>query len=221
MAVLARTRRGELRAAIRREADLVEDGLADALSVPSDLRAPATALFATHPPLADALAKQLNDVLAALPERATLLKLASEHGVETTHRAEVERALQAPKRELARKLRSSMAQLKEKAVRPITPAGLQAAKKPDPSPDEQRTKRKVAAVKVGAGADALKRRAGDEGERWALAAVLGDLVALSAATDGRRSMPSRRFSMTSRASPWIELARTRSPLATRSSMRRS
>jgi len=40
-------------------------------------------------------------------------------------------------------------------------------------------------VKVGAGADARKRRAGDEGERWALAAVLGDLVALSA--DDRRT----------------------------------
>lgn len=40
-------------------------------------------------------------------------------------------------------------------------------------------------MKVGAGADARKRRAGDEGERWALAAVLGDLVALSA--DDRRT----------------------------------
>ena len=185
LAVLARTQRGESRAAIRAQADLVDDGLPDAPSVPSDLRVSATNLFATHPSLADALAEQLNDVLAALPERATLLMLASEHRVETGHRADVERALEAPKSELARKLRSNIAQLKNKAVRPITPEGLQAAKRPDPSPDKQGTKRKVAAVKVGAGADARKRRAGDEGERWALAAVLGDLVALSA--DDRRT----------------------------------
>jgi len=185
LAVLARTQRGESRAAIRAQADLVDDGLPVAPSVPSDLRASVTDLFATHPSLADTLAERLNDVLAALPERATLLTLASEHGVETAHRAEVERALEAPKSEFARRLRSNIAQLKSKAVRPITPDGLQAAKRPDPSPDEQRTKRKVAAVKIGAGADARKRRAGDEGERWALAAVLGDLVALPA--DGRRA----------------------------------
>lgn len=185
LAVLARTQRGESRAAIRAQADLVDDGLPVAPSVPSELRASASDLFANHPALADALAEQLNDVLAALPERASLLGLAGEHGVETAHRADVERTLEAPKSELARKLRSSIAQIKDKAVRPITPAGLQAAKKVDPSPDEQRTKRKVAAVKVGAGADARKRRAGDEGERWALAAVLGDLVALSA--DDRRT----------------------------------
>lgn len=185
LAVLARTQRGESRAAIRAQAELADGGLPVAPSVPSELRASATDLFANHLALADALAEQLNDVLAALPERATLLGLTSEHGVETAHRADVERALEAPQSELACKLRSSIAQLKDKAVRPITPAGLQAARKPDPPPDEQRTKRKVAAVKVGAGADARKRRAGDEGERWALAAVLGDLVALSA--DERRT----------------------------------
>ncbi|MEJ7786405.1 MAG: hypothetical protein WKF96_16500, partial [Solirubrobacteraceae bacterium] len=183
LAVLARTRHGESRAAIRAQADLVDDVLPVAPSVPSELRAPATDLFASRP-LTDALAEQLNDVLAVLPERATLLRLASEHGVETAHRAQVERALDAPKREHARKLRRSIAQLNDKAVRPITPAGLRAAKKPDPSPDDP-TRRKVAAVKVGAGADAHKRRAGDDGERWALAAVLGDLLALSA--DDRRT----------------------------------
>lgn len=185
LAVLARTQRGESRAAIRAQADLVDGGLPDAPSVPSDLRVSATNLFATHPSLADALAEQLNDVLAALPERATLLMLASEHRVETGHRADVERALEAPKSELARKLRSSIAQLKRKAVRPTAPKGMEAAKRAETSPDEQKKKRKVAAVKVGAGADARKRRAGDEGERWALAAVLGDLVALSA--DDRRT----------------------------------
>jgi len=180
LAVLARTQHGESRTAIRAQADLVDDGLPVGPLVPSDLRASVTELLAAHPALADALVQQLNDVLAVLPQRTTLLALASEHGVEIAHRAEVERALEAPKSELARKLRSNIAQLKNKAVRPIAPEGLKPAKRPDPSPDGQRPKRKVAAVKVGAGADARKRRAGDEGERWALAAVLGDLVSLSA-----------------------------------------
>ena len=180
LAVLARTQAGESRAAIRAQADLVDDGLPVAPLVPSDLQASAADLFATLPYLADALAEMLNDLLTGLPERATLLTLASEYGVGTGHRTEVERALEAPKSEFARKLRRNIAQLEDKSVRPITPEGMQAAKRHEPSPDEKRTKRKVAAVKVGAGADARKRRAGDEGERWALAAVLGDLVALSA-----------------------------------------
>jgi hypothetical protein len=184
LAVLARTQRGDSRAAIRAQADLVEDGLPVAPPVPSDLRASATGLFATHPSLADVLVEQLNDVLAALPERGALLNLAREHGVGTAHRSEVERALEAPKSELARKLRANIAQLSHEEVRPVTPPGLQPAKRPEPPPDDGRTKRKVAAVKVGAGADARKRRAGDEGERWALAAVLADLVGLSA--EGRR-----------------------------------
>jgi len=131
-----------------------------------------------YPSLSEALMEQLHDRLAAFPERAGLLALAGEHDVDTGHRADVERAIEAPKSEIARRLQTSIAQLKSKAIRPTAPEGMQARKKPEAVPDQEKTKRKVAAIKVGAGADALKRRAGDEGERWALAAVLADLVAL-------------------------------------------
>ena len=110
---------------------------------------------------------------------------AHEHGIET---AIGERSSARSKHRGASSPASSaadIAQLKTKAISPTAPAGAATSEDARPAPRQERTKRKVGRVKVGAGADARKRRAGDEGERWALAAVLADLVALPA--DERRT----------------------------------
>lgn len=180
LAVLVNTQRGESRSAIRAQADLMDERLPVAPATPSELREPTAALFVAHPSLSEAVVGQLHDRLAVFPERTNLLELAASHGADLGHRVDVERAIEAPKSELARMLQTNIAQLKHNAIRPTAPEGMQAREKRQVT-DHEPKKRKVAAVKVGAGADARRKRAGDEGERWALAAVLADLVALQPA----------------------------------------
>ena len=111
-----------------------------------------------------------------MPERDSLLSLAREHGVATDHLDVVERALQVPRRDLARKLRGQMTQLESVSLRPELPVGLKGAQQAKPGAAAGR--QNVPAINVQPSSDARKRRLGDEGERWALAAVLGEIVAL-------------------------------------------
>ena len=179
LAILARTRQGDSRAAVRAQADTVDELLPLSPTSPSVLRPSLDELFATHPSLANALSDQLTDALSDLPERGSLLALAREHGIATDHLDVVDRALQGPRRELAHKLLGHMRQLETESVRPKMPAGLKGVRRPERDKTEGR--QKVAAVKVNPSTDARKRRLGDEGERWALAAVLGELLPLEPA----------------------------------------
>ena len=183
LGTLARTRQGDSRAAIRAQATTVEELLPVAPTSPAALRPSLDELLSTHPSLASALAGRITDALSVMPERASLLALANEHGLATSHLQAVERALQGPRRELARKLRAQMARLETRSLRPRLPAGLQAA--PTTEPDKTPGPRKVAAVKVTPKTDARKRQLGDEGERWALASVLSPIVALDPPEEAR------------------------------------
>lgn len=176
LGIIARTGQGDSRAAIRTHAAAVEELLPLAPTSPATLRPSLDRLFATHRSLANALSERITDALSVIPERASLLALANEHGLATDHLQAVERALEGPRHELARKLRDQMTQLETRSLRPRLPAGLQGA--PTTEPDTTSGRRKVAAVKVKPSTDARKRRLGDEGERWALAAALTPIVAL-------------------------------------------
>ena len=176
LGTLARTRQGDSRAAIRAQATPSRSCSPSLRRLQQALRPSLDELLATHPSLASALAERITDALSAMPERVSLLALANEHGLATSHLEAVERALQGPRRELARKLRAQMAQLETRSLRPRLPAGLQAA--PTTEPDKTPGPRKVAAVKVTPSTDARKRQLGDEGERWALASVLSPILAL-------------------------------------------
>ena len=176
LGILARTRHGDSRAAVRAQADSVEELLPIAAASPAALRCALDELFAMHTSLASALSELVTDALSAMPERDSLLSLAREHGVATDHLDVVERALQVPRRDLARKLRGQMTQLESVSLRPELPVGLKGAQQAKPGAAAGR--QNVPAINVQPSSDARKRRLGDEGERWALAAVLGEIVAL-------------------------------------------
>ena len=63
-----------------------------------------------------------------------------------------------------------MMQLRTESLRPQLPAGLEGVQPSDRKKKPGR--KKVAAIKVTPSTDARKRRLGDEGERWALAAAI-------------------------------------------------
>jgi len=176
LAVLARTSQGEGRSAIRAQSSSVEEMLPMAPASPAALVPALNGLFAMHTSLATALAELITDSLSGTPERRALLNLARKHGVAVDHLNAVQKALQGPRRELSRRLRAQISQLEAKSLRASTPSGLKPPEEhkrpPAPGP------KKVAAVKVGPTTDARKRQLGDEGERWALAAILSDFVPL-------------------------------------------
>jgi hypothetical protein len=179
LGTLARTQQGDSRAAIRARAATVDELLPIAPTSPAVLRPSLEQLFPARPSLASALAGRMTDALSVVPERASLLALANELGLASSHLVAVERALHEPRRDLARKLRARMERLETRQLRPRLPAGLQAA--PTKRPPRPPGPRKVAAVKVTPKTDARKRQLGDEGERWALASVLSPIVALKPA----------------------------------------
>ena len=176
--ILERTGQGDSRAAILARADAVETLLPVSPAMPSELVGALGRLLPDHQSLVAAFAERITDAVSALPERESLLALAAEHGVMIGHLDAVERALERPQRELARRLQRQMRELESAALRPARPAGIRAI---EATPPGARPRGKVHAVKVDPGGDARKRRLGDEGERWALAAVLGALVPLAPA----------------------------------------
>jgi len=177
LGILARTQHGDSRSAVRAQASGVGKLLPIAPTSPDQLRPALPDLLAMHEQLATALTDLITNELSAPPDRKALLALARTHGLDTAHLGAIQAALDAPKRELAKRLRGQIEQLKTQALHPKPPIGM----KP-PTPRKPASgKRKVATVKVTSTTDARKRRLGDDGERWALAAVLSKFVALSIA----------------------------------------
>lgn len=177
LGILVRTGVAESRAVIRAQAQAVGELLPVGPETPAALDATVDDLFSSHPSFAETVAGLLMDAVSGNPDRSALKKLAEQHGISTEHYDAIEFALRAPRRELAQKLQAHMTELEAEALRPELPKGLKPAKRNAKSP-EQRTK--VPALKVKPSTDARKRRLGDEGERWALAAVLAEFVALEA-----------------------------------------
>lgn len=177
LGVLVRTGPGDTRGTIRSVAAAVQLHLPVNPESPAELRPALGDLLGQHPDLVGALAEHMSDSLIERPERGHILQLAADHGVATGHADLIVRALEAPARDRARKLKSQIAVLEDIELRPaVPPSLLRSVEAPGPS---GKGKKKVPKIKVDPGHDQRKRRLGDEGEQWALAAIVGDLARLS------------------------------------------
>ena len=89
----------------------------------------------------------------------------------------IAKATEAPRSAAVRRIRDHIADLGAKRLHIRPPAGLKPhqVRPPPPSPTGTRT---VHTVKVTPKSDQLKRHAGDDAERWALAANVGTLMTL-------------------------------------------
>ena len=165
----------ETRTSIRDIDESVQRSLPQNPSRPSDLRSSLAEILSERPQLAEQIASKLSDSVAAqTPERPWLLRLAEEAGIDVSRLALVEQALLAPRREQARLLRERTKRLEARGVTPIPPV-LQ------PGTRKERTHsrdRAIRAIKVDERHDRHKRELGDEGEQWALAAVVRELLSI-------------------------------------------
>jgi post-segregation antitoxin (ccd killing protein) len=178
LAVLARTGPAETRATIRAHDEIVTTILPDNPSAPQYLRDVLDELFTKHSELADKIAEQLVETVNVdVPDRNQLMEWAKQDGVAVDRLASVERALEAPRRDRARELEKRAQRLAQRGVRPVPPRGFAEVPTRPPQPPEKGRK-EVKPIKVGEGHERQKRKLGDEGERWALAAVVGSLMAL-------------------------------------------
>lgn len=179
LAVLCRLGPAETRATIRAIDEVVGATLPVAPAVPSDLVEAVRALFVEHVDLGDRLAECLIDSLASLgPDRDELLALAETLGVEVGRFSTLLRALEAPRRDHARAIKDRAERMLRAGLAPTQPEGMVAP--PAAAGAGTPGRKRVASVKVGEGHDRQKRELGDEGELWALAAVVSTLLASSA-----------------------------------------
>jgi hypothetical protein len=173
LGVLVRTSGADSRASIRRRAEEVDELLPARPSSPLKLRTSLAELLPGHAALAGALSDRLTDSVAAPgADREAILTLTAQHGVETRHADLITRALQAPRRELARRVRESIAAIEQDRLSVTVPLGLAPAPMSQPKSDGPRS---VATVKVDGSVDRRKRELGDRAERWALAAMIKEL----------------------------------------------
>jgi hypothetical protein len=171
LAVLVKASREDTRANIRALYERIDNELPSNLSSPPDLRDAVGVLFRTD--LAEHINRSLlATVNAPVPDRELLIEWA---GVDAGHLERVTNALWDSGS--VRKLEEDREQLSKKNVRPTPPAGMQPPpekKKPEPPPGP----RPVKEIQVDESHDQRKRELGNEGERWALAAVIDALMHL-------------------------------------------
>lgn len=181
LAVLARTGPAETRSTIRAHDEAVTNILPDSPSAPPELRDALDELFSNHRTLAEQIgARLVENVNADAPDREQLMEWARQDGVAVDRLTSVERALRGPLSDRARDLRKRSQRLLESDVHPVRPAflgprgntggggGGGGGGTSPPGP-----------INVGPGhVPGSLRQYGDEGERWALAAVVGALMNL-------------------------------------------
>ncbi len=171
--ILVRTGPGDSRASIRRREEEADTLLPPNPALPTEMRDSLSELLPRHPSLVEALASRLVDSVAApSADREAVLALAAAHDVEVGHVDVIIRALQAPRTELARRVRESIATIEENDLSIAVPEGLAP---PRPKKKREGGQRRVATVKVGGSVDRRKRDLGDRAERWALAAMIQQL----------------------------------------------
>ncbi len=176
LGTVLRTTRGEARAAIRGHHEAVRRLLPLDAQRPGDLRDCLSEVFPDLPGLVGVLEPQLVDSVSAAPRvRAELLAELS-GWLPVALADAVAATLAAPMKELVRKVRDRVDRLSRAGLAPATPPGL--APPADRAPRTQGRKT-VARVTVDATVDRRKKQIGDEGESWALAAVLQPLLALT------------------------------------------
>ena len=184
LGILARTSPVEGRAAIRLQAEAVDAVLPLNPSSPTELRPSLADLLPGHESLQRVLYERLTDSVSARgADRAELLTVGDEHGLATAHAAAVVQALQAPRRELARQVRENISAMNDRGLRVEVPDGLG---RPTPRPDRPAKRRKIKAIKVSPSADRRKRQLGEQGERWALAAMIRELTDMPLSPTQRR-----------------------------------
>jgi len=186
LAVLANVGENETPANVRDMDEKVSSKLPGDPSFPAELRDALGELFGEHPALAARIRERLTDSIhATAPNREELMKWAREDGIAVERLDSVKRALDKPKHARAQELKEHAKRLGD--MRPVTPSFV-----PPQPPDGEGDgggvvegerdggggPREVRTIKIGEGHDRGRREAGDEGERWALAAVVGDLVKL-------------------------------------------
>lgn len=181
--ILVRTTLADGRAAIRRRDEEIDALLPQNPASPSELRESLSELLPGHPSLVAAFVSHLTDSVAApSADQETVLALAAEHGVMTTHTDAIIRALQAPRTELARRVREGIEAMQQNDLRVAPPEGLA----PPPAKKERKGRsRKIAKIKVDGSVDRRKRELGDQAERWALAAMIAQLRDLDVDSRGR------------------------------------
>lgn len=173
LGVLARIGPTDSRSAIRALHEKISGQLFDAPERPTDLIATVDELLSQHPALASAIVSQLIDsVTVPPPDREQLLVLAAQSGLPIERVPAIERAIDGPRRERARKLLDRKERLAIEGIEPLRPRGFT---KIAPKPTRVKTA-KIETVKIGESHDRRKRSLGDEGEQWALAAVLRPLL---------------------------------------------
>jgi hypothetical protein len=177
-AVVARTTRVDTRATIRQHDTTVAALLGPPPARPSELLNRLDALFPAAQELVNDLGSRLTDDISAdAPSREQVTKLAEQHGIDVSLFDAVRRALDAPRRQRVERTARQMEQLAERQLAPTIPPTL----KPDdpPSGKEVKTKGKtVRTIRVDATHDQRKRRAGAEGEEWAVASIVAGLIDL-------------------------------------------
>ena len=180
IAVLSRMGPTETRSNIRALDEESAHALGGDVFQPSDLTAGVEKLFANQPGLRDWLIKRLdNSIRSQAPDRDELLASAAGFGVDVNLLQKLLAALDAPRRRRAREIMSRSVTLRKENVVPRRPDGLVVPRSRGQKPLN------VAAIKVDPGSDRRKRELGDEGEQWALASVIGELLRLSDADRGK------------------------------------
>lgn len=162
---------------IRERDEKVDNKLPGNPASPPELRTAVEALFEPE------LAAYINDKLVATinalaPDRKDLIEWA---GIDANRLERVHRALDLPRYQRARRLDNDRQSLRKQEIRPTVPAGL----RPPPTPEDKEKReptpgpKPVKAILVDERHDQRKRELGDEGEWWALAAVIDALMDLS------------------------------------------
>lgn len=176
LAVLVRIGPSETRHRVREIDDDVQKQLPSGPSSPRALVEAVDELFVKHRQLREHIQTSLTDSLAAPgPQEGELLDVAEASGVAIERMEVLRRALDAPRRQQARQIMEKAAQLREDGLAPATPPSL---RRPRPVKRSDGGRKTVRKIKIGASQDRRKRELGDQGEQWALAAIVDDLVGL-------------------------------------------
>lgn len=180
----------ETRSSVRELDDRVAHALSDDAATPKELVTVAGELLASSPAMADWVTKSLRgaDFASPGPDRSEIMLQAASAGIDVTalRLALLEKSLDRPRLERARSVQKRASQLASGGVRPTPP--LMTRKSPTqrtsglgetPSKGDgggSHPPLPVRAIKVSPGIDQKKRELGDEGEQWALAAVVGQFL---------------------------------------------
>lgn len=173
---LLRTTERDPRSSMRLEATRVEAMVGPVPPSPDGLLDVLEKTFHGATALADFTRPLLgSSLLSSGPDRALLLDQANSLGLAVAHAAQVQRALAEPRRALAQDLRRRAASLDDAKVTVKVPPNLV---RPTPVTRTDSPVKQVATIKV-QDSGKRKKQLGDEGEKWVVAHVVSNLLALT------------------------------------------